>query len=87
MDAVNLMRSRSRQPHTRRFSARDEPESFGPDARITEISESGRRPGRFDVLVDGRRAALLSVDSIARLALHLGDEWSESLAVRAGGGS
>jgi regulatory protein len=82
VDAVNLMRSRSRQPHTRRFSARDEPESFGPDARITEISESGRRPGRFDVLVDGRRAALLSVDSIARLALHVGDEWSESLAVR-----
>ncbi len=47
-----------------------------------EISESGRRPGRFDVLVDGRRAALLSVDAIARLSVHVGDEWSESLATR-----
>jgi regulatory protein len=76
------MRSRSRQPNPRRFSAREprEPEVFGPDARITEISESGRRPGRFDVLVDGRRAALLSVDAIARLPLHVGDEWTESLA-------
>ncbi len=85
MDAVNLMRSRSRQPNPRRFSARDEPREpaiFGPDARITEISESSRRPGRFDVLVDGRRAALVSVDAISRLALHVGDEWTESLAAR-----
>lgn len=86
MDAVNLMRSRSRQPNPRRFSARDEPREpaiFAPDARITEISESNRRPGRFDVLVDGRRAAMLSVDGIVRLALHVGDEWTEPLAQRA----
>lgn len=86
MDAVNLMRSRSRQPNPRRFSARDEPREpaiFAPDARITEISESNRRPGRFDVLVDGRRAAMLSVDGIVRLALHVGDEWTAPLAQRA----
>jgi regulatory protein len=86
VDAVNLMRSRSRQPNPRRFSARDEPREpaiFAPDARITEISESNRRPGRFDVLVDGRRAAMLSVDGIVRLALHVGDEWTEPLAQRA----
>jgi regulatory protein len=86
VDAVNLMRSRSRQPNPRRFSARDEPREpaiFAPDARITEISESNRRPGRFDVLVDGRRAAMLSVDGIVRLALHVGDEWTAPLAQRA----
>jgi regulatory protein len=86
VDAVNLMRSRSRQPNPRRFSARDEPREpaiFAPDARITEISESNRRPGRFDVLVDGRRAAMLSVDGIVRLALHVSDEWTAPLAQRA----
>jgi regulatory protein len=47
---------------------------------ITEISPSGRREGRFDVVVDGKRTAVLSADGIQRLAIHTGDIWTESLA-------
>ena len=48
--------------------------------RITEISPCARREGRFDVVVDGTRTAVLSADGIQRLAIHTGDEWTESLA-------
>ena len=47
---------------------------------ITEISPSGRREGRFDVVVDGKRTAVLSADGIQRLAIHTGDAYTESLA-------
>jgi regulatory protein len=78
-DAVNLMRSRSRQPATRRgipFREDSEP------AAISEISPSGRRDGRFDVVVGGRSAAVLSLDAMERLGLHTGDQWTEALAAR-----
>jgi len=47
---------------------------------ITEISPSGRREGRFDVVVNGKRTAVLSADGVQRLAIHTGDAWTESLA-------
>ena len=49
---------------------------------ITEISPSGRREGRFDVMVDGKRAVILSADGVQRLGLHTGDEYSEVVATR-----
>ena len=52
-------------------------------AVITEISPSGRREGRYDVMVDGKRAAVLSADGVQRLNLHTGDAWTEVLAARA----
>ncbi len=51
-------------------------------AVISEISQSGRREGRFDVLVDGKRAAVLSADGVERLGVHTGDAWTEALAAR-----
>ena len=52
---------------------------------ITEISPSGRRAGRFDVVVDGKRTAVLSADGVQRLAIHTGDAWTESLAALVAG--
>lgn len=49
---------------------------------ITEISPSGRREGRFDVMVDGKRAAILGADAVQRLGMHTGDPFTESLADR-----
>ncbi len=39
---------------------------------ITGIIASPRKPGRFDLLVDGRHVATLSLDTIERLALAVG---------------
>jgi regulatory protein len=39
---------------------------------ITAIIPSARRPGRFDVVVDGRHEATLSIEAIERLALTTG---------------
>lgn len=39
---------------------------------ITAITASPRHPGRFEVLVDGRPAATLSLDAIERLRLTVG---------------
>ena len=78
-DAVNLMRSRSRESAARRSRAS---EGEAPSGVITEISPSVRREGRFDVMVGGRRAAVLSADSVLRLGLHTGDEWTPELAAR-----
>ena len=36
------------------------------------------------MLVDGRRAAVLSAEGVQRLGLHTGDEWTPALAERAG---
>ena len=55
-------------------------EPVGP--RITDISPAGRREGRFDVVVDGRRVAILSMEAVDRLQLHTGDPFTESLAAK-----
>ena len=39
---------------------------------ITGIVASPRKPGRFDLLVDGRQEATLSIDTIERLGLAVG---------------
>jgi regulatory protein len=39
---------------------------------LTAITPSARHPGRFDVLVDGRPVAILSLDAIERLRLAVG---------------
>jgi regulatory protein len=49
---------------------------------ITGISPAVRREGRFDVMVGGKRAAVLSAESVMRLGLHTGDEWTPELAAR-----
>jgi regulatory protein len=41
---------------------------------VTAISPTSRHPGRFDVLVEGKRFATLSVDAIERLNLAVGDD-------------
>jgi regulatory protein len=41
-------------------------------ALITGIVPSPRKPGRFDLFVDGRHAATVSIDTIERLGLALG---------------
>ena len=40
---------------------------------ITAIHPTPRHPGRFDVLVDGKRHATLSLDALERLNLAVGD--------------
>jgi regulatory protein len=42
------------------------------DQLITAITPVSRHPGRFEVLVDGRRMATLSIDAIERLQLAVG---------------
>jgi regulatory protein len=61
-----------------------EEEPFVEGGVITALLESMRRPGRFEVRVDGKQAAVLSVESISRIGLHVGDPWTEQLATRAG---
>ena len=39
---------------------------------VTAITASGRRDGRFDVAVDGRSAATVSVEIVERLGLRIG---------------
>lgn len=51
-------------------------------ARITDISPTSRREGRFDVMVDGKRVAVLSMEAVDRLRLHTGDPFTEALAAR-----
>jgi regulatory protein len=41
---------------------------------LTAITPSPRHPGRFDVFVDGRPVAILSLDAIERLRLGVGAE-------------
>jgi regulatory protein len=49
---------------------------------VTAISPVGRRADRYDVMVDGKRSAVLSAEAVERVGLHTGDEWSEALAAR-----
>ena len=51
-------------------------------SRITDISPAGRREGRFDVLVDGKRVAVLSMEAVDRLRLHTGDPYTDQLAAK-----
>ena len=55
-------------------------EATGP--RITDISPAARREGRFDVMVDGKRVGVLSMEVVDRLRLHTGDPYTEALAER-----
>jgi regulatory protein len=47
---------------------------------ITAVLPSTRRAGRFEILVDGKGVATLSLEAIERLRLHVGTPYSESLA-------
>jgi regulatory protein len=46
---------------------------------LTAISSNSRRPGRFDVLVDGSVAATLSIETLERLQLKVGMAVDERL--------
>jgi regulatory protein len=58
------MRSRTR--------AQEQEEQPVPTGVITGIAAAGRRAGRFEIAVDGKTAALVSVDIIDRLGLRIG---------------
>lgn len=47
---------------------------------ITAVVPSARRAGRFDLMVDGRAVASLSLDAVERLRLHAGRPFGEELA-------
>jgi regulatory protein len=80
-DTVNRMRSLSREPAARRSLTRIA-EGTEAGGVISGISPHPRREGRFDVVVDGKRAAVLSADAVQRLGLHTGDAWTSELAAR-----
>jgi regulatory protein len=60
------------------------PESGGgaPMAHITAITASARHAGRFEIFVDGKVVATLSLDGIERLAVRIGTAYAETLANR-----
>jgi regulatory protein len=60
----------------------DEMESAKSIAHITAITASARHAGRFEVLVDDKVVATLSLDGIERLGLRIGVQYSEALANR-----
>lgn len=47
---------------------------------ITAVIPSPKHEGRFDLLVDGRPVATLSLEAIERLRLHVGVPFSEAMA-------
>jgi regulatory protein len=47
---------------------------------ITGVVPSARRAGRFDLVVDGRAVASLSLDAVERLRLQVGAPFGETLA-------
>lgn len=47
---------------------------------ITSIAPSVRREGRFELFVDGRSVAVLSLDAIERLGLRTGERYGERVA-------
>lgn len=51
-----------------------------PTGRITGISGAPRRPGRFDLAIDGRSATTLSIEAIERLKLAVGAVVDNALA-------
>jgi regulatory protein len=60
----------------------DESGSAKSIGHITAITASARHAGRFEILVDGKVVATLSLDGIERLGLRIGTPYSESLAGR-----
>jgi regulatory protein len=57
--------------------AAEEQEAPVPTGVITAIVAAGRRPGRFEVAVDGKTAAVVSVEIVERLALRVGQALDE----------
>jgi regulatory protein len=57
-------------------------ESVHIAGHVSAITASARHPGRFEIEVDGRAVATLSLDAIERLGLRIGVAYSESLASR-----
>jgi regulatory protein len=51
--------------------------------QITAITASARHAGRFEILVDDKVVAMLSLDGIERLGIRIGSRYSEALAIRA----
>ena len=58
------MRSRTR--------TQEQEEQPVPTGVVTGIAAAGRRAGRFEVAVDGKAAAMVSVDIVERLGLRVG---------------
>jgi regulatory protein len=56
--------------------------SAEPVGHISAIIASARHAGRFEILVDGKVAATLSLDGIERLGLRIGAHYSDALATR-----
>jgi regulatory protein len=52
---------------------------------ITAVVPSPRRAGRFEILVDGKGVATLSLEAIERLRLHVGTPFSDALAAAVDG--
>ena len=48
---------------------------------ITAVSENARRAGRFDIVVDGRPVAVLSLDAVERLHLRVGAPFGDEVAL------
>ncbi len=67
-------RSSRREPNAPPFPTRP--------GRITAIDASVRRPGRFEIAVDGAGSAILSLASIERLGLRVRIDVDASLAAR-----
>jgi regulatory protein len=53
-----------------------------PASHITAITASARHAGRFEILVDGKAVATLSLEAIERLGARIGAQYSEALANR-----
>ena len=49
---------------------------------VTAIAAASRRPGRFDVAVDGKAAVVVSVEIVERLALRVGTVLDEAAGRR-----
>lgn len=52
------------------------------NSTITGVVPSPRRDGRFELLVNGKGVATLSLEAIERLRLHVGAPYDEALALR-----
>ena len=50
--------------------------------QITAITANARHAGRFEILVDDKVVAMLSLDGIERLGIRIGARYSEALANR-----
>ncbi|HEX5409778.1 MAG TPA: RecX family transcriptional regulator [Gemmatimonadaceae bacterium] len=55
------------------------PDADAPAGLVTAITPSHRKEGRFDVCVDGEAVAVLSLETIERLALHVGSGFTAAV--------